>query len=226
MRHVCPDGIIHSLVGQLASEEELMSSATLVRLSGLAALTGGVLNAITALVGLVALDYENFDETARTGTYAVISLLYLLAVILVLGGLVGLYARQSEAAGSLGVFGFLLAFLGTALMVGAAWFQTFAPRTLALAVPGFFENDPGGWLGGGMASSYVLGALGWLVFGIATLRARIYPRLAAILLIVGAVLLGLPVPGVEIVFAVAVAWLGFALFTGGVMAAERPPRAR
>lgn len=32
-----------------------------------------------------------------------------------LGGLVGLYAKQSEAAGRLGFVGFLVAFLGTAL---------------------------------------------------------------------------------------------------------------
>ncbi len=202
-----------------------MSYSTVERLGGLAALAGGVLVVITGLVGLIALDYENFDETARTGAYAIVSLLYLLAVILLLGGLIGLYTSQLQAAGALGLFGFLLAFFGTALMVGAAWFQTFAARTLALAVPGFFEDDPGGWLGGGMASSYVLAALGWLVFGVATLRGRVYPRLAAILLIVGAVLLGLPIPGVEIVFAVAVAWLGFVLFMGRTTA-ERSPRAR
>ncbi|MDP8950462.1 MAG: hypothetical protein M3N00_09560, partial [Actinomycetota bacterium] len=62
-----------------------------------------------------------------------------------------------------------------------------------------------------MGSSYVLAALGWLLFGVATLRAGVYPRWAAIVLIVGAVLLGLPVPGLEIVLAVAVSWLGFAL---------------
>ena len=76
-----------------------------------------------------------------------------------------------------------------------------------------------------MASSYILAALGWLLFGVATLRAGVYPRWAAILLIVGAVLLGLPVPGTEIVLAVAIAWLGFTLFTGRA-AAESPPRAR
>jgi Universal stress protein family len=74
-----------------------MSSASLVRLGGLAALTGGVLVAITALLELVALDYENFYATAQTGAYAFISLLYLLAVALVLVGLVGLYAGQAEA---------------------------------------------------------------------------------------------------------------------------------
>ncbi len=77
-----------------------------------------------------------------------------------------------------------------------------------------------------MGSSYVLAALGWLLFGVATLRARVYPRVAAILLIVGAVLLGLPLAGSEIVLAVAVAWLGFALFTGRAAQTEQPGRVR
>lgn len=203
-----------------------MSSAALTRWGGLAALAGGALVGITGLLGLVALDYENFGETARTGAYAFTSLLYLLGVILVLGGLVGLYAGQSEAAGALGLLGFLVAFLGTALVVGAAWFEAFAARTLALAVPRFFEEDPGGWLGWGLGLAYVLAALGWLLLGVATLRARVYPRVAAILLVVGAVLLGVPLPGAEIVLAVAVAWMGLALFTGRGAPTERPERVR
>ena len=38
--------------------------------------------------------------------------------VVLLGGLVGLYAKQSEAAGRLGFVGFLVAFLGTALPWG------------------------------------------------------------------------------------------------------------
>lgn len=39
-------------------------------------------------------------------------------LVFLLGGLVGPYIRQSEAAGKLGVVGFLLAFSGTALVEG------------------------------------------------------------------------------------------------------------
>ena len=58
-----------------------MSYATVERLGGLAALTGGALVAIAALLGFVALEYEDFDETALTGTCAFVSLFYLLAGI-------------------------------------------------------------------------------------------------------------------------------------------------
>ncbi len=66
--------------------------------------------------------------------------------------------------------------------------------------------------------------VGWLLFGIATLRARIFPRAAAILLLIGAVIAVLPLPFTVIVFAIAVAWLGFALFTGRQASTEQPSR--
>jgi hypothetical protein len=66
--------------------------------------------------------------------------------------------------------------------------------------------------------------VGWLLFGVATLLARDYPRIAAIVLIIGAVLTILPLPITGVVHAVAVAWLGFALFTGREASIEQPSR--
>jgi hypothetical protein len=56
--------------------------------------------------------------------------------------------------------------------------------------------------------------VGWLLFGITTLQARVYPRIPVILLIIGAVIISLPLPFTGIVFAIAVTWLGFDLYTG------------
>jgi hypothetical protein len=53
--------------------------------------------------------------------------------ILVLGGLLGLYAHQSEEADSLGLVGFLVTFLGMALVVGASWEATFTEPALVHA---------------------------------------------------------------------------------------------
>ncbi len=103
-----------------------MISSSLVRVGGgSAAIVGGVLILISAILGSLAIGGEGISEQASTGAYTFVTLLYLLAVVLVLGGLVGLYARQAEEAGLLGVVGFLVAFLGTALDVGAAWNQAF-----------------------------------------------------------------------------------------------------
>jgi hypothetical protein len=53
-----------------------------------------------------------------TGVFFAQQMLFLPGAVVLLGGLVGLYAKQSEAAGRLGFVGFLVAFLGTALPWG------------------------------------------------------------------------------------------------------------
>ncbi len=66
------------------------------------------------------------------------------------------------------------------------------------------------------------------MFGAATLRAGVYPRPAAVLLMVGAVVslapIVAPVPLSGIALSVAVAWLGFVLFSGTRAASGEPSR--
>ena len=180
--------------------------------------------AISDLVGSLFLDYEKFSETVATGTYAFTSVLFLLAAVLLPLGLVGLYAYQSEAMGALGLVAFLVAFVGSILMAGAIWSQAFVAPTLSETAPEFLDEDPGGRLGVGFFLSFGLVSVGWLLFGIATLRARVFPRWAAILLVIGAALAFLPLPLTGTALAVAVAVLGFFLFTGTGATTERPSR--
>ncbi len=196
-----------------------MPSSNLIRWAGMAALASGVLSAIGDLLSL-GVDLESAGS-ATTVSYAVVFLLYLLGGVLLLLGLVGLYAGQSEAAGILGLIGFLVAFLGTTLFSGALWFELFITPSLAIQAPDLAEAELGLT---GFILSFLLVIAGWLLFGVATLRARVYPRPAAVLLVVGAVVSFAPVPLSGIVLSVAVAWLGFALFTGRGMSSEQPSR--
>jgi hypothetical protein len=204
-----------------------MSSSDLIRWAGLAAILAGVLLVVADLLNLaIGFDEdEPFSETATTGIYAFQSVVNLLAAVLLLIGLVGLYARQSEAAGPaglLGLAGFLVAFLGTALVTGLLWASLFIVPTLAVEVPAFLDQvegpPPGFFL------TFITFAVGWLLFGIATLLARVYPRIPTILVMIGAVIAVLPLPFTGIVLAIAVAWLGFALFTGREALTEQPSR--
>ena len=197
-----------------------MSSSNLMRWGGLAALVGGVLFLVAELLGLPTLNRETFSETATTASFAIQQLLFLLGVVFVLLGLLGLYVRQSEAAGALGLIGFLVAFLGTVLIGGFLWASAFIAPDLAVVAPQFLDEGPPS----GYFLTFITFSLGWLLFAVSTLRARVFPRAAAILLIVGAVLPFLPLPFTTVVFAVAVAWLGFALFTEGETSAEQPSR--
>jgi hypothetical protein len=201
----------------------------------LAAVLAGVLIIISALLGFLAIDFSNLSQEALRSTFAFYSLGYLFGGVLLLGGLVGLYADQSEAAGPLGVIGFLMAFLGTALFVGVSWDQAVGVPALAVEAPELLRQELP--LPLGFKLSVWLFSLGWLLFGVATLRAGRYPREAAWLLIAGAIINFIPRPGTEVVLAAAVVWLGFDFFSGrsrmGMRASRRTraadrrtPRAR
>jgi hypothetical protein len=210
-----------SWIGVRSRRRALMSSSNLIRWSGLAAIAGGVSLAIAELVSLSFFGYD-FSRTATTSTYALYSLLIMITGVLLPLGLVGLYARQSEVSGALGLVGFVVAFVGTMLVAGFFWTSAFvapvlaveAPELLAVrSLPGFFR-------------SFIVFGLGWLLFGVATLRAGVYPRVAAVLVVVGAVLIVIPLPLTGVVLAVAVAWMGYGLFRGRGTPAERPERVR
>jgi uncharacterized membrane protein YhaH (DUF805 family) len=78
----------------------------------------------------------------------------------------------------------------------------------------------------GIILSLLTFLVGWLMFGVAALRARVYPRWAALLLIVGAVGAGVPLPLSTVPFGIAVAWMGSTLFAGRNTSEEQPARVR
>lgn len=194
-----------------------MWTARLRQLAGLAALVSAVLSVIGDLLGRVV-DLEN-PQVAMTAPYTLVFSLYLLGTLCLLLGLVGLYSSQVEQAGLLGVVGFLAAFTGTALVLGALWFELFVTPPLAAAAP----QLAGAELGlAGFILAFLLAGLGWLLFGVATLRAGVYPRPAAGLLIVGALVSFTLLPLSGTILSLAVAWLGVVLFTGRCLVPAHP----
>jgi hypothetical protein len=149
-----------------------MSSSDLIRWSGLAAMVAAASLVVGDLLNLTVLfSPESFSEEAQTGSYIFRQALFLLGVTLLLLGLVGLYVRQSQAAGTLGLVGFLVAFAGTVLVAGFLWAGTFITPALATEVPEFLDaRAPPGFF-----PALITCGVGWLLFGIATLRARVYP---------------------------------------------------
>ena len=156
---------------------------------------------------------KNFNEQAWPAVSAIQSGLTLLAGLLLLVGLAGLYFRQSEDGGLLGVVGFLVAFYGTVMAVGAFWADAFVAPSLAGEELRFLDAAPPTALAAGFTLSYGSVALGWLLFGASMLRTGLYPRQASALLMIGAVLTWLPLPLSGVPFSAAVTWLGYALLT-------------
>lgn len=202
-----------------------MSLANLIRWSGLVAVLAGALLLVSDLLNLTVASGD-LAEAATTNTYLANNGVRLFAIMLLLAGLTGLYVRQSDAAGALGLIGFLAAFAGTSLIIGASWTNTFVVPSVALEAPEFFAAGTTGTLGFGFTLTYALAALGWLVFGIATFRARVYPRAAAVVLVVGAALTFAPLPASGAVLDVAVAWLGLSLLSQKEAFAGQPERVK
>jgi len=198
-----------------------------IRWSGLAAMVGGLIFA-----GIQPIHPPDVVASVTTSTWAIITTAKTAMCLLFLLGITGLYARQVNRAGWLGLAGFLLLGLSWALQTAFVVAEAYILPVLATDAPKFVDGALG--ISYGRASEVNLGALpaiynllvgipymlGGLLFGIATLRAGILPRWPAGLLAVTAALtpaaillphniqrlVGMPV-------GIAIAWLGFALWS-------------
>jgi hypothetical protein len=204
---------------------------TLLSVDGLSRFVGaGTWAAIASGVALVAyslwdwlvVPYKQLGQTEAvlTSSYLLSQGLLLLSTILLLWGLIGIYGRQSRAAGTFGLWAFVLAFLTTALLAGNNWATLFVWPTLAQVAPNVLSGQ--GWeqlvyLAAGIRLSGPLFSIGIILFAVATIRAGVYPRWAAVLLIasIPVTIFLAPTPGQfqeyigPILQGIAVAALGF-----------------
>lgn len=190
-----------------------------IRWGGLAAMLAGALFVAADLLSLSISPKFPSVASLTSEPYAIQSVLKLVAAVLLLLGLFGLHARQIEAAGPLGTAGFLAAFSGTALAVGSFWATAFFAPAMAASFPVVFDTGQGppGRLADAFLVSWATFVLGWMLFGVAAWRARVYPRAAALLMICGSPLalgtllvVGFPT---GVFFSAAVAWLGYTLWS-------------
>jgi len=162
-----------------------MTSTTLIRLGGAAAILAGLLRAGTSFIS-----YSNSKPSAQ------MEMLYLVIDILILLGLLGIYAHQHERVGGVGFVGFLLALIGTAIIVG-----------------------PDGAIGS--VDMYVVGSMlitfGLTLFSLASLRAQSLPRAAPLLWILSTLVGvgGFLIKGPALLFVIAGLAFGLAFIVAG-----------
>src|SRR5215217_2754687 len=160
-----------------------------VRAGVWAAIASGLALVASLLLEWLVVPFEQVGETEAylTSSYLLSSGLRLLSNILLLWALIGIYGRQSRAAGTLGLWAFIVAFLGTALLAGNTWAEVFVWPTLAQVAPNMMSEqatEASSYLVSGISLSGLFLGLGWILFGVATFMARVYPRWAPVLLIV------------------------------------------
>jgi hypothetical protein len=152
-----------------------------------AAIVGGAALIISLLLDWLVVPWEKLGAGAYlTASYLVSSGLRLLSTVLVLWALLALYNWQSNAAGTFGLWSFVVAFFSTVLFVGYAWAEVFVWPVLAGIAPRVFTGQSAEALSLVVAknlTNYLFG-IGIVLFGLATLKAGVYPRWAAGLLVV------------------------------------------
>lgn len=182
-----------------------MSSSVLFRLGGIAGLLSGLFLAIRSVLPAG----NHFGVIAE-----------LLSAVLLLYVLTALYLGQREASGTLGGIGYIVNSFGLSLFVGAAFAVAFVLSALSDNV---VEELVAGSTGLALLVSLAIFALGVVLFGIATILAKVYSPVAAGLYMVGsvvsvvAIFVSLPEIIITIgsaVAAIGIAWFGYNLWSG------------
>jgi hypothetical protein len=197
-----------------------------MRWAGLSALVAGL---CYVFVGIF--HPANVPSSVTTTRWETVHVIACVMSFFGLIGIAGLYAKQAVKTGWLGLIGYVLLSLWFVMIMGFSFVEAFVLPHIATASPGFVES----WMGmfNGPAGKFNIGALptiwtisgpvyilGGLLFGIATFRAGILPRWAGALLALSTVLAPVAAllpnasqPKSAIPMGLALAWLGYALWS-------------
>ena len=203
-----------------------VTTSKVIRWAGLSAMAAGIIFA-----GIQLVRPPDVIASVNTNAFIIITSFKTAMCLFGLLGITGLYARQVEKTGWLGLVSYLLVTSFYAIQMCFAFMEPLVLPLLVSVAPTFVESALG--LSSGAGGPMNLGAfavvyhilpvlylLGLLLFGVATFRARILSRWAAVLLAFSgpiAVILSLFPHQIAVLAAVpmgiALAWLGLSLFT-------------
>jgi hypothetical protein len=180
-----------------------MKSETLYRVSGWAVMVGAMVGATTTAIELITSPYNLYGSALWLNPW--VHLAKYLALIVLIVGLPGVFVRQREHAGKLGFISLAAMCLGLAAagvpynVVEWSVDPALGQQEAAIALDNIYGTGSI-WLVLGMPG-FLAFLLGYLIFGIATLRAKILPRwtamlsLASIVAGIASVFVDLALPG-------------------------------
>lgn len=204
-----------------------ITTPRLIRWAGLSSIVAGIIFA-----AILPIQPPDVLASVNTRSYIIITSVKTIMSIFCLFGITGLYARQVEKTGWLGLTGYLLLTIFYAVQMCILFIEPTILPLLASVAPAFVESAlamrsgaPGPMNLGGLTTVYSLASVlflfGLLSFGIATFCARILPRGAGALLAVSGPLAGImfgllphqldQLTGIPT--GIAMVWLGYALFS-------------
>lgn len=212
-----------------------ITASSLIRYAGLAAMVAGII-----FVGIQPIHPPDILSSVTSRLWAILMPFKTVMAFLFLLGITGIYARQVKESGWLGLVGYLLLSICWALELAFIFAEAFILPPLATVAPTFVDGFFGLFNGhpveinlGVLPALWslvgIVYVLGGLLFGIATFRARVLPRWAAGLLAASAALtptaalLSHPLNRIVAVpMGLALAWLGYALWSERRAPASQP----
>jgi len=238
---IATDKPMHSNRQTAIKENKMqLTVSKLVRWSGLSAMVAGII-----FVVIQPIHPPDVLASVNTSAFIIITAFKTAMCVFGLLGLTGLYARQVEESGWLGLAGYLLLTVFYAVQMCFAFVEPLILPLLVTEAPTFVESVLGMASGAGgpmnlgaLAVVYqlvsVLYLLGLLLFGIAMFRARILSRWAAGLLAFSgplAIIMVTLLPHqlerlAAIPMGIALAWLGYALWSERREPASQPAPSR
>ncbi|GAB2815861.1 hypothetical protein GCM10027022_02390 [Alpinimonas psychrophila] len=204
-----------------------ITSTTLTRAAAVAAALAGV-----AYVVIQFIHPSDVIESLSTQAWANVHVFSFVEAVLALIGVTGLYLYQARMVGILGLIGYVMFGFFFILQASFNFAEALIAPLIAINAPqlavdfaGLFGRYPAETNLGALAALPNVGAIlyvgGALLFGIATIRARLLSRGAGILLIVAAVVT--PIAGAllphtlermaAVPMGLALIWLGYSLWT-------------
>ena len=204
-----------------------VTTTGLIRATGISAMLAGALFVIVQVI-----HPPETVEAVATDAWRIVHYITFAMLVLFVAGIAGIYARQVEKLGWLGLAGFLVLSTGLLLNIAGAAIEAFVEPLLATSNPEFVASFNAMVMGtaydvdlGAIPTLWSVGSAafvaGTLVFGIANLRAGVLSRWGSGVLAFGLVI-GLPVATLlgnirlaAVPISVGLAWLGYSLWSEG-----------
>lgn len=167
-----------------------MSSTTLYRLSGITLIVGSIVAAIGLIISSFA-SQGNDPNQYKTSLFTITFLMTIIGLMLVTAGLPGIYVRQARQTGWLGLIGFMLILFGGLLFMSLFMMSFIFLPYLAEVAPKLVADQNSGPAAIGLffIVASLMYTLGTISFGIATMRAHVFPRWTGLMLIIGGILI-------------------------------------
>jgi hypothetical protein len=205
-----------------------MTKIKFIRFSGKALSLAGILILLWWLGLAIFFPLEGMEtgylNLVQDSDWLWVNIIGLTATMLLAVGLLGLYLKQAKETGLLGFIGFLFAFFGSLLFMCIQYIETILWPIFAEHAQSLLEHEGAMFTDTVFTIFYlIMGfslALGFIILGIATLRAKILSKWGALLMMIGGAVFSLVISVIIVrtigivLLAAGLVWLGWGIGKG------------